>query len=205
MGMPFQLRSRPPHPAMSQYQPKPRKTLQRFNIEGDAHFLTFSCFKRQPFLKSDRSLNWLGDSVTRACLLHEYHLWGYVFMPEHVHLLVKPIPTDYDVSRFLLSIKESVTRKAIGYRNTSGKPEHVWEPFLDIHDSGKVHFRFWQRGAGYDRNLWNAEEIREKLNYMHNNPVKRELCQTPLDWQWSSARYYETGEEGPIKVATAPI
>ena len=180
-----------------------RKTLQRFNTEGDAHFLTFSCFKRQPFLKSERTLTWLADSVNRAGTLHQYDLWGYVFMPEHVHLLVSPIHPDYDISQFLESVKRSVTRKAFGYRNTSGKPDHVWDPFLDVHESGKVHFRFWQRGAGYDRNIFNSEEVREKLNYIHNNPVKRELCETPIDWPWSSARFYETGEEGPIKVALA--
>ena len=189
---------------MSQSFP-PRKTLHHYNTEGDAHFLTFSCFKRQPFLKSDRTLTWLGDSVTRACALHQYDLWGYVFMPEHVHLLVKPTQPDYDVSRYLNAVKQSVTRKAIGYRITSGKPDHVWDPFLDVHDSGKVHFRFWQRGAGYDRNIWTSEEIFEKLNYMHNNPVKRSLCETPVDWRWSSARYYETGEEGQIKVAIANL
>jgi putative transposase len=32
--------------------------------------------------------------------------------------------------------------------------------------------------------------VEEKLNYMHNNPVKRGLVKEPGDWPWSSWRYY---------------
>jgi putative transposase len=182
-----------------------RKTLQRYNDPGHAHFLTFSCFKRQKVLTSERALTWLGESLSAACARHDIALWGYVFMPEHVHLVVKPRNLEYDISRFLFSFKGSVTKKAHCYRHSSGKPDTVWERFYDIQPSGKFHFRFWQRGGGHDVNLDSPDDVRVKLIYMHNNPVKRGLCETPLDWRWSSASFYETGEAGPIPVETAVI
>jgi putative transposase len=42
----------------------------------------------------------------------------------------------------------------------------------------------WQRKF-YDMNIWTAEERGEKLNHMHNNPVKRGLVRQPGDWPWS--------------------
>jgi REP-associated tyrosine transposase len=55
---------------------------------------------------------------------------------------------------------------------------------------GKTCFRFWQEGAGYDRNLFSPEAITASLEYIHTNPVKRRLCQKAIDWRWSSARFY---------------
>jgi len=37
----------------------------------------------------------------------------------------------------------------------------------------------------YDMNIWSEKKIHEKLNYMHNNPVKRGLVAQPGDWPWS--------------------
>jgi len=52
-----------------------------------------------------------------------------------------------------------------------------------------AHFRVWQRKF-YDMNIWTAKKREEKLNYMHNNPVKRGLVRQPGDWPWSSWRFY---------------
>jgi len=177
--------------------PMHRRTLHRYNQPGDARFLTFSCYRRQQFLRSERTKVWLGESVERACLRHDVALWGYVFMPEHVHLLVRPRNDDHDIGEFLRSVKESVTRKAMGYRQSSRLPECAWERHLDV-DSGRVRFRFWQPGGGYDRNLFTDGEVIEKLTYMHNNPVVRELCESPTDWKWSSASFYGGLGPGPL-------
>jgi putative transposase len=55
---------------------------------------------------------------------------------------------------------------------------------------GKTCFRFWQEGAGYDRNLTSPSAIEASLDYIHSNPVKRRLCERAIDWKWSSARWY---------------
>jgi len=39
-------------------------------------------------------------------------------------------------------------------------------------------------------NIWSEKKIQEKLNHLHNNPVKRGLVAQPGDWPWSSWRYY---------------
>jgi hypothetical protein len=65
---------------------------------------------------------------------------------------------------------------------------------------GKMCFRFWQEGTGYDRNLFTPAAIQASLDYIHNNPVQRGLCRKAVDWKWSSARYYlldPPGEQFP--------
>jgi putative transposase len=104
------------------------------------------------------------------------------------------------MTSFLASVKVSITRKAEWFRKTSQKPAATWEQFYDVQPSGIVHFRFWQRGGGYDRNLWSKDEIVEKLEYVHNNPVRRGLCKTPADWYWSSAAHYAGLGESPVPI-----
>jgi hypothetical protein len=58
---------------------------------------------------------------------------------------------------------------------------------------------FWQRRF-YDFNVWSAKKFREKLDYMHRNPVERKLVTHPKDWPWSSWSFYEQGEEGLIRM-----
>ena len=88
-----------------------RKTCHRYNDPGHAHALTFSCFHRQRFLSGDRSRQWFIDAVDRARVKHHFHVWAYVTMPEHVHLLIWPTIPDYNISEILNSIKQSVSNR----------------------------------------------------------------------------------------------
>jgi hypothetical protein len=58
---------------------------------------------------------------------------------------------------------------------------------------------FWQIRF-YDFNVWTAKKRVEKLNYMHQNPVKRGMVAEPGDWRWSSCRFYSLGEGGRVAV-----
>jgi putative transposase len=60
--------------------------------------------------------------------------------------------------------------------------------------------RFWQRGGGFDRNLFSSGELWEKIRYVHENPVKRGLCAKRSDWPWSSAADYAGARAGPLKI-----
>lgn len=69
---------------------QPRKQCRRYNEPGHAHALTFSCFQRRPFLARDRTRQWMLEAIDQARTKHGFHLWAYVLIPEHVHLLLGP-------------------------------------------------------------------------------------------------------------------
>jgi putative transposase len=91
----------------------------------------------------------------------------------------------YDVSKILATIKQSVTRKALAY------VEHEAPAFLvrmlDEQPNGQSHYRIWQRSGGYDRNLWSEKAVFAEIEYLHASPLRRQLCDRPEDWKWSSA------------------
>jgi putative transposase len=88
------------------------KRCKRYNEPGQAHFLTFTCFRGLPYLSRDRTRLWMVEAIASACARHAFHLWAWVIMPEHVHLLVWPTQPAYDISLFLKSLKKPVTKKA---------------------------------------------------------------------------------------------
>jgi len=51
-----------------------------------------------------------------------------------------------------------------------------------------------------DSNLWSPKPIWEAIDYVHNNPVKRGLCQSPEQWRWSSAADYMELGVGPLSI-----
>jgi putative transposase len=81
-----------------------RKTCKRYDCPGHAHYLTFSCFRRQAFLKGNTACRWVAESVRQARRKSPFDLWAYVFMPEHVHLLILPHP-GVKISAILKEIK----------------------------------------------------------------------------------------------------
>jgi REP-associated tyrosine transposase len=70
-----------------------------------------------------------------------------------------------------------------------------------VHDQSA--FRVWQRRF-YPLGVYSDKKRLEKLNYMHNNPVKRSLVASPDQWPWSSFRYYHLGDASVLKMDRMP-
>ena len=175
-----------------------RKICRRFNVPGHAHALTFTCFGNRPFLSRDRTRGWMLEAIAQARGRQRFDLWAYVIMPEHVHLLIHPTEQEYRISRILSSLKQPVSKRAILYvgRNEPG----FLGQMTDTQPNGKTWLRFWQRGGGYDRNLWSPRYVWETIEYIHSNPVRRGLCDSETDWPWSSAGVFLGVSDGPVRL-----
>ena len=111
-------------------------------------------------------------------------------MPEHVHLLIWGLRSKEDVSTFLAGVKQPLS---IHVRNDlEAHDSRLLSRMLVRERPGKIVFRYWQEGPGFDRNLFTAKAVQASLDYIHTNPVKRGLSVRARDWRWSSARYYES-------------
>jgi len=115
-------------------------------------------------------------------------LVGFVFMPEHVHLIVFPKNEHASVSSLLSAIKKPHSFRVKKLMQENNDP---WLGRLTIRERpGRTVFRFWQEGSGYDRDITNANTILNALEYIHANPVRRGLCDHPGQWRWSSWHHY---------------
>jgi putative transposase len=150
--------------------------LKRFQQSRQLHFLTSSCFHRRAKFPNSSSRATFEHSLEQVRQQYGLLVYGYVVMPEHVHLLVSEPERD-TLARAMQSLKQSVARR-LALRAV--------DPF-------------WQ-ARYYDFNVWNEKKFVEKLRYIHRNPVERGLVARPEDWAWSSFRHYVTGEASPVEI-----
>jgi putative transposase len=165
-----------------------RKTVRHFHEAGHLHELTFSCYRRMPLLTNDVWREKLARCLEAAGAEAGIELVGFVFMPEHVHLLVYPTAPNPSIGRYLARIKQPFSKQIKDILAARGS--RLLSKLTVQERPGKKCFRFWQEGPGFDRNLFSGEAISSSLEYLHNNPVRRGLCRRAVDWKWSSARYY---------------
>lgn len=166
--------------------------MKHFNLEAQAHELTFSCYMGLPLLLNDRARAWFIESVEAARSKRDFSVFAFVVMPEHIHIIIQPKHPVYDISWFLKSMKQPVSRKASCWLKRHDRKEYDRLTFS--HRDGSQEFRFWQAGGGYDRNIVHRTTLLHMIDYVHRNPVRRGLVEKPIDWKWSSASWYETGE-----------
>jgi putative transposase len=179
-----------------------RKTVKRFHEPGDCHELTFSCHRRTPLLTNDEWRRLLAESLDRAVKGQSCRLVAYVFMPEHVHILVQPTVVELRIDLLLKAIKAPFSVRIRRRLEEAGSP--LLER-LTVRERPGVHrFRFWQEGGGYDRNLRSVKALEAVIAYIHENPVRRGLCIRSTDWRWSSARHYYGDEQEVLRDDAPP-
>jgi putative transposase len=171
-----------------------RNPLRRYYGHGHLHFITFSCYRRQPLLGSRRARDCFVKTLGEVRVRQGIRLAGYVVMPNHVHLLVSE-PKTGNLSKVIQVLKQRASRAVRGKRRRIPRGQMR----LDFQETLLEAKHLWQRRF-YDFNVWNWRKVREKLDYMHANPVKRKLVSHPRDWPWSSWSYYEMDQQGMIRM-----
>ncbi len=181
-----------------------RKRIKHYDEPGHCHELTFSCYRRMPLLTNDLWREMLSHSIDRAVQRHGYQLFAFVYMPEHVHLLVLPISNSGGIDKLLKALKRPFSFRVKKILQDQRSP--LLKKLTIQQRPGVKTFRFWQEGPGYDRNMTEASTIEAAIDYIHRNPVRRGLCERAVDWLWSSAKfYYESQQDACLpKLVRAP-
>jgi len=158
--------------------------INRRRIADDqlyAHFVTFSVDRRRRLLDHDHPKRILLGVLNDQLTSFNARCVGFVLMPDHVHAVVW-FPKPGELSRFMhgwkrmssFRIREWYRREAPHYFQGFGEGDRFWTPKY------------------YAFEIYEQAKLEEKLNYMHQNPMRAGLVQRPGDWKWSSARWYES-------------
>jgi REP element-mobilizing transposase RayT len=112
-----------------------RRNLKRYYGAGNLHFITCSCYRRQPLLATPRRRDLLLTVLEQVRTRYEFVVAGYVVMPEHIHLLISE-PQKKNPSTVMQALKLGFARRVLAQarrrrnaspassttrRNTSGK------------------------------------------------------------------------------------
>ena len=132
--------------------------LTRFHHSGQSHFVTFCCYHRRRLFTMDAGRRTFESALERVRRSFRLHVYGYVVMPEHVHLLLSE-PEKDTLADALKSLKQGVARRLIGaMRSISGKSGTTISTFEIIRSlwrncatfiaiRGPQRARFWLAGV----------------------------------------------------------
>ena len=122
-------------------------------------------------------------------------IFAYVIMSNHIHLIVRAAE-EPELSTIIRDFKSYLAREIIQFLNAQNRKESRKEWLLWMFkkagkQKGNVNtYQFWQH-HNKPIELWTDKVIKQKIDYIHNNPVEAGLVTTAVDWKYSSARNYQ--------------
>jgi len=141
---------------------------KRYYENGYPYFITTVTHKRKPIFTTVNNCKILLVAIEFFKLVLDYKLLAYCVMPDHLHLIL--IATgQYNPSYIMKMIKGNFARKYNRIHLTQGK---VWQD------------RF------YDKGLRTPDIVLQKIEYIHNNPVRAGLSTEPSEYPFSSFLQY---------------
>lgn len=156
------------------------------NLPGALHFVTGNCHNRTRVFKTEGYCLLFLQAIQELREAQPFKLVAYVLMPDHFHLIVNP--RDGEVTRLTGALKGLSGRRII-----DASPPSAFLLAKPAPD-GATH-QLWQ-DSFKALPLWSNWMIWQKINYIHNNPLKALLVKSAADYRWSSFRafYHQSGE-----------
>src|SRR6478735_8932069 len=152
-------------------------------------FFTATCLNCQNLLEPEEHKKIIMDSLQFMVTQKRIWLYGFVIMPNHIHLLwsqhdeyhgnIQQTFLKYTAQQIKFSLQDKGDLEQLEkYRSTQQDRE----------------FHFWERRP-FRATMYNRKVAEQKLDYIHYNPVKKGWCELPEHYTYSSAKYYILNED----------
>ncbi len=171
--------------------------LFKSNEPNTFHYVTLVTFNRVPVFRSERACEIFVDVLNEVREKYPYKLIGYVLMPDHVHSIVNN--RSGTISDWLRRVRGNSARKILTWLREERHLTSLKKLALHHPQKRQHTHAIWQKDPSVI-DLWSHKFARQKLNYLHLNPVRVGLCEHPAEWKWSSYQAYL-----PHKVGEVPV
>ena len=165
----------------------------KFYNKGGLYFVSFATVNWIDVFTRQVYFNVLAESVDYCRQEKGMELFAYCFMPSHIHFIFRS--SNDQPSELLRDFKRHTSTKVIeAIKNNSQESRKEWLLWM-FERAGKKNattskHQFWQQ-HNKPIELWSEKVIKQKINYIHNNPVESGLVVNPEDWKYSSARNFQ--------------
>lgn len=136
--------------------------------EQTYYLLTAACYEHQHHMTAAAHRQQILDLLFEQVVLYGIEVYAWVALTNHYHLLVH-VPV-FDALKIV-------------FQRVHGRTAFEWNQEEYIRGR-KVWYRY------SDRAIRSERHYNTTLNYIHFNPVKHGLVDSPYDWAWSSVHWY---------------
>lgn len=163
-------------------------TLKMELLTVHPQFVTATIYQWEHLLKPDRYKDLVIESLRFLVKEDRILVYAFCVLSNHIHLIwqMKPGHKREDVQRDFLKF----TAQTFRFDLEKNDPEGLAHFEVNLKDR---KYQFWKRNT-LSVDLFSGAVFRQKLDYIHRNPVKAGICKLPEDYEWSSARFYESGD-----------
>ncbi len=172
--------------------------LPRFQIAGQIYYITTVIYNRLPIFTRPTFVVPLLDSLNFYRYKQEFKLLGYVIMPDHVHLIIWPFGKTA-VSDIMRDYKEFTSKRIVRQAEVEHNDDWIKAFRQAGSETGRSTNKVWQ-DSYWDKNIYTENFLRQKLNYIHRNPLRVGLTDKPEDYPYSSYRNYVLSQEWLIEI-----
>lgn len=157
-----------------------------------AYFITITTVNWVDVFTRFNHKNAIIDSLKYCQKEKGLEIYAYVLMPSHLHMLCRA-NEGYELSNIVRDLKKYTSRKIIHQIKTQPESRREW--LLELFSKACEHlkrdqeYKVWQDGY-HAEEVFSNDFIFQKLNYIHQNPVKDRIVTKPEDYLYSSARNY---------------
>ena len=172
--------------------------MRKYHVDGHVYYITTAVYNRLCIFTRPSFVTPLYDSLNYYRAKLNIKLLGYVFMPDHIHLLVWPDVASR-ITDLMRDFKEFTAKRIV--RQAEAEHREDWlSSFRSAGDeTGRAIYKVWQDDF-WEMNIFSEQFMRQKLNYIHRNPVHAGLVETPEAYVWSSYRNYVLNDDAMIEV-----
>ena len=151
------------------------------------HFLTMSVVGKVPIFTNSGYMNVIVNALKFYQKEHQLKVYAFVIMDNHLHVIVS---CQNDLSELMRLLKSYIAKEMLTFLSHDSRP---WILNL-LNELKKKHkksstYQFWEEG-NHPKLIQGMEMFNQKVEYIHNNPVKRGLVEKPEHWIYSSARHF---------------
>ena len=170
------------------------RSRYQFGDMAATHFMTCTVLHWIPVFTRPETVEILLDSL-RFLMKEDLKVYAYVILENHMHLVAQSSDLRRDMTRF-----KSYTAKQLLAYLTENRVKGILDQlaFYRKAHKGDRAYQFWQEGV-HPELIQGDEMMRQKVTYIHNNPVTRGYVDEPEHWRYSSARSY-AGHDGLLDV-----
>ncbi len=159
------------------------------------HFITCTILHWIPIFTRTATTDIIFASFKHLQKSDKLKIYAYVILENHLHLVAE----SDDIAKSMAKFKSFTAREIINYL----KKENVKTILEQLAFYKKAHkttseFQLWQEGI-QPKQILSEKMMRERINYTHNNPVKRGYVDDGAHWRYSSARDYD-GVDGLLEI-----
>ncbi|WP_452601293.1 REP-associated tyrosine transposase [Pontimicrobium sp. MEBiC06410] len=165
----------------------------KFHNKSGLYFVSFATVNWIDVFTRQVYFNVLVDSINYCRKEKGMELYCYCFMPSHIHLIFRS--SNNQPSELLRDFKRYTSKKVMKtIENNPQESRREWLLWM-FERAGKKNttttkHQFWQH-HNKPIELWSEQVIKQKIDYIHNNPVEAGFVVNAIDWKYSSARNFQ--------------